>query len=382
MRTSPPPPPTARRARAAPAAAALAALAALTLTAAAGCAGSQKPSTFVWPLPPEKPRVRFIRAFSGPAEFDTSGWARFRRAITGTASATTLFNPTTLTLSPDDRRLYVACSGKGYVLEFDRTSGSVRHFPFQDGYEPKVPYGLAVDTDGSVYVADSLGKQVMVYSAEGKFLRRVGSGRMERPVGITIDRKRRLVYVVDGGARKSNRHLVEVFAPDGRHLRTIGTVGNHPGEFLFPTNVAVAPNGNLYVSDTLNSRIQVFDTDGTLVTTFGFLGDVPGGMGKVKGIAFDTFGNLHAVDAQNVYVQMFNARHQPLMAYGGPGKIAELMALPNGIAIDAKNHIFVADFGSNQVKEYELFNTTAADSVADGGSAPSHPSEGRTPAQR
>lgn len=374
MRTSPPPPPTSRRT---PLLAAL-----VLLTTAAGCSGPQKPSTFVWPLPPDKPRVRFVRAFSGSAEFDTSGWSRFRRAITGSGSALTLFNPTTIALSPDDRRLYVSCSGKAYVLEFDRASGNVRYFPFQDGYEPKVPYGVAVDSDGSVFVADSLGKQVMIYSADGRFLRRVGNGIMERPVGITIDRRRRLVYVVDGGSKQSSRHLVEVFAPDGRHLRTIGRSGNGPGEFLFPTNVAVAPNGNVYVADTLNSRIQVFDTNGTLVTTFGFLGDVPGGMGKVKGLAFDAFGNLHAVDAQNVYVQMFNARHQPLMAYGGPGKISELMSLPNGIAIDAKNHIFVADFGSNQVKEYELFNTTAADSLADGGSPPRHPSEGATPAQR
>lgn len=346
--------------------------------ALAGCAGAQKPkgSEFVWPLPPDKPRVKHVRSFSGQNDFATSGWARFRRALTGSDRGLSLLNPVAVALSPDEQRLYVSCPGKGYVLVFDREAGSVRQFPFQEGYEPKSPYGLATDSDGALFVSDSGGGAVRVYARDGKFLRQIGRGLVERPVGIAIDRRRRLVYVVDGGNRNSTRHLVEAFAPDGRHVRTFGTSGSGPAQFLFPTNVAVAPDGNVYVADTLNSRIQVFDPEGTLVTMFGFLGDVPGAFGKVKGLAFDAFGNLHVVDGQNIYVQIFNSKHQTLMAYGGFGGDPALMQLPNGIAIDSRNMIFVADFAANQVKQYELIDTTAEDSLAPAGDGDSPPAKG------
>jgi DNA-binding beta-propeller fold protein YncE len=224
------------------------------------------------------------------------------------------------------------------------------------------PSGLAVDGNGDLYVADPGSRTVIAYSQKGEWLRTIGKGRLERPFGLAIDRRRKLLYVVDGGSRTSTRHLVEVFAPDGRHLRTIGTSGNAPGEFAFPSYAAVSPQGNLYVADTLNSRVQVFDPEGNLVTFFGGIGSGPGEFGKVKGLAFDTFGNLHAVDGLHSYVQMFNSKHRVLMGYGEAGREPGLMSLPNGIAIDSKNNIYVADFMNNVVNQYEMYNTTASDS--------------------
>ena len=362
-----------------------AALAVLAL-AAAGCAGAQKPATanaFEWPLPPDRPRVRHVRSFAGSADFDTSGWGRFMRAIAGKRSGLAVQNPTALALSPDDRYLFVACPNRSTVMVFDRQAQSVSEMRFDEQYIPATPYGLAVDADGTIFVADESRGVVRGYELSGKFKVTVGKGLLERPVGIAVDRKRRILYVIDGGNRNSSRQVLDAYATsDGRHLRTIGTSGYGPGQFLFPTNVAVAPDGNVYVADTLNSRIQVFDPEGTLVTMFGFLGDRPGAFGKPKGLAFDAFGNLHVVDSQLSYVQVFNAKQMPLMAYGGPGNHPALMALPNGIAIDSKNEIFVADFIGNQVKQYQLFNTTAEDSfgAAQSPNVQPQPATGASPA--
>lgn len=337
----------------------LAAIAPL-LALVAGCAGPRQSERVAWPLPPDKPRIVYVRSISNTADVE-SGGRRLWRSLSG-AKATAVFNPTVLAVGPDDR-LYVSLTTSGTVLVLDLANGTAARTAGEEGKRPSRPYGLALDGDGNLYVGDQGDKVVWKYDASGKFVRQIGKGLFDRPVGVAFDRQRRLLYVVDGSNGSTQRHRVEVFDPDGNHLRTIGKRGSAPGEFNFPSAIAVAPDGRVFVADTGNFRVQVFDPEGNFVTMFGSIGEGPGLMGRAKGLAFDTFGNLYVVDGQLQAVQLFNAKFHPLMAFGGPANRKEYMFVPNGIAIDSKNHIFVADFGFNHVNEYELVNTTAADSV-------------------
>ncbi|WP_242343969.1 NHL repeat-containing protein [Anaeromyxobacter terrae] len=347
-----------------------AALAAAHHAAATGSAGAQRNAdTRVWPPPPDKARIEYVETISGTEGFSRSFWSKARRALFGRGDEISLKNPMALALSPDDRRLYVSCPMAGSVVELDLVERSVRGVASADGHRPAQPFGLAVDAAGDLFVADAAQRTVLVYAAGGAFLREIGRGLLERPTGLAIDRTRGLLYVVEGGSRESERHLVEVFALDGRHLRTIGGPGSAPGRFLFPSHAAVDAGGNLYVSDTLNSRVQVFDPAGELVTAFGTLGSAPGSFGKVKGIAFDAFGNLHAADGQNATVQIFNAQHRVLLEYGGRGGRVEFMELPTGVAVSSGNDIFVADYTGNRVNHYRLVNTAAQDSSVVAGAA-------------
>ena len=352
---------------------ALAAVAAL----AGGCAGRQKAAedAIMWPLPPEKPRVKHVRSFSGTSDFDHSIGRKILRGITG-AKGVAIHNPAALALTPDEKALYVSCPSRGMVLRFDLESGRVSRTADVEGASPKHPFGLAVDGDGNLYVTDQQEKLVWVYSREGKFLRQIGKDMFDRPTGIAVDRRRRLVYVVDGSKVDRDRHRVEVFAPDGRHLRTMGSRGAEPGQFNFPSFAMVAPDGNLYVADTGNFRIQVFDADGNLVTILGRMGLGPGAFSKVKGLAFDALGDLHAVDSDPAIVQMFNASHRPLMAYGGLGGRPELLGSPSGIVIDSRNNIYVADYAYNYVKQYRLFDTTVEDTRSPGDAPATAPKGG------
>jgi len=107
------------------------------------------------------------------------------------------------------------------------------------------------------------------------------------PVGLAIDNDNRLLYVVD-----EQQDQVFVFDADTLKLmRKIGTAvtpaKKHtlttPGDFSAPTNVAVDADGNVYVTDTLNSRVEIFDADGHFISTFGKPGDGPGYFFKPKG---------------------------------------------------------------------------------------------------
>lgn len=332
----------------------------LYLSIATGCAGPRASERVVWPFPPEKPRIEYVRSIASTNDVE-SGWRRFWSSISGKRPVA-VFNPTAIAMGPDDR-VYVSLSTSGTVLAFDLTKGVGYRVAAEEGHKPKLPYGIAVDGAGNLYVGDQGENVVWAYDAKGKFVRQIGKGMLERPTGLAFDRQRRMLYVVNGGHGTSMRHQIEVFDPDGRHLRTIGKRGEGPGEFNFPSSVVVAPDGRLFVADTGNFRVQVFSPDGDFVTMFGSVGEAPGQFGKPKGLAFDSFGNLYVVDGQVGIVQMFSPSFRPLMFFGGAANRPEFMYAPNGIAIDSQNRIFVSDFGFNHVNEYRLFNTTAADSA-------------------
>jgi DNA-binding beta-propeller fold protein YncE len=342
---------------------ALVALLAISSAAGAGCASAPpRPSDeFVWPRPPDKPRIRYVRTIRSPGDLPASGWERIRRTILGTDASLNVFNPTAVALSPDETRLYVSCTTTGRVLEIDLRAGTFQLAANADGHQPKQPFGLATDADGNLYVADQVEHTVWVYSAAGQFLREVGRGQLDRPTGIAIDRRRQILYVTEGGRVNDARHQVEVFALDGRHLRTIGKRGGGPGEFNFPAYLAVSREGTLFVGDTLNFRIQMFDPEGNLVGFFGAQGSGVGGFNKIKGLAFDDAGLLHVADSANSVVQIFNSKQQLLLFYGAPGARDELMQTPNGLAIDSKNNIFVADLSGDRINQYVLVDTSGAE---------------------
>lgn len=350
-----------------------AAVLALSTAAVAGCARAPlpKPSDeFVWPVPPNKPRVRYVRTIRSSADLPTSGWEAFRRMFLGADTSTAIFNPTAIALSPDENHLYVSCTSTGRVLDVDFAAGVIRLAAAGARVKPMTPFGLATDAEGNLYVADQGGHVVLVYSQAGGFLREVGRGKLDRPTGIAIDRRRQVLYVADGGRVDNKRHQVEVFSLAGQHLRTIGTRGQAPGEFNFPSYLAVSRDGTLFVSDSLNFRVQMFDPEGNLVGFFGSQGGDVGGFNKIKGLAFDNAGLLHVADSANSIVSVYNSKQQLLMFYGAKSEQQELMQTPNGIVIDAKNNIYVADLMADHVNQYVLVDTSGAE----GDDAPQAPS--------
>ncbi len=108
-------------------------------------------------------------------------------------------------------------------------------------------------------------------------------------------------------------------------LRKIGVAGKKhtltdPGTFSLPTNVAVDKDGNVYVTDTLNNRVQIFDADGKFISMFGKNGDGPGYLARPKGIAVDGDGHIWVMDAVQQRVQVFNREGQLLIYFGEPGQ--------------------------------------------------------------
>jgi len=345
---------------------ALAALAAL----AASCAQTKvAPPPVVWPDPPEKPRVRFVTSIRQTSDLDDSTWARMSRFLFGGSPDPALRQPMGLAVSEDGQRLYVADYGLGHVLVADFQRRTLEVFA---GDEPLGrPFAVALDADENVYVSDSPGKQVVVFSRKGERRLGIGHAELERPTGVAVDRARKLLYVADSASRASEKHRVLVFDLEGRLQRVLGPAGGGPtkgdreGQVYFPTYLALDAEGNLFVADSMNFRVQVFAADGRFLRKFGENGDTVGTFARLKGLAFDSFGNLYVVDGGHSNVQLFNRDFVPLMFFGGYARKLEYFDVPSGIAIDPRsNRIYVCNEFIARVNVYELINTTAADSEA------------------
>jgi sugar lactone lactonase YvrE len=209
-------------------------------------------------------------------------------------------------------------------------------------------------------------KVAMAFNRRGKPLRSIELADCERPTGIAIDAEAGVAYVSDTSSTEGSGHAVHVHAlQSGEHRARFGQKGGGAGELFFPTFLSLAPGG-VYVADTMNARVVEFASDGQFVRQLGERGDRFGHFDKPKGIATDSFGNVYVVDSFFSAVQIFNRDGKLLLFFGGPGDSPGFLANPAGLAIDAQNRIYVANGLNFRVDVYELVNTTAADSQAQG----------------
>jgi DNA-binding beta-propeller fold protein YncE len=208
---------------------------------------------------------------------------------------------------------------------------------------------VAADADGNVLVFNRGQHPIVVFDRHGNFLRSWGEGLFARPHGITIDAAGHVYCTDDSG------HCVRKFSPDGKLLLTLGTpgvssetgartvdyrtIGRAAGPFNFPTNLAVAPSGELYVTDGYgNARVHRFSADGQLIASWGEPGAGPGQFHVPHGIAIDAEGNVVIADRENSRLQWFSPT----------GKLIDEwrdIARPNDVAFDRQGNVYVAELG-------------------------------------
>ncbi len=226
------------------------------------------------------------------------------------------------------------------------------------------PRGLAVAADGWVYVADSMNHRVQVFDSDGNYLFGWGTfevgergqaagGRFNQPWGIAIGPDGN-VYVAD-----TWNHRIQVFTPDGEFIRTWGQLGQleaalNPTDFWGPRDVAVDSSGLVYVADTGNKRIRVFTPAGELVRTIGSSGVGAGQLNEPVGLAVHPDGRLFVADTWNRRIQVFSLDGAYLNSwvvtawYGDQGNRPYL-------ALDAaRGQLYVTDPDAARVMVYDF----------------------------
>ena len=253
--------------------------------------------------------------------------------------------------------------------------------------ELNTPQGMAVDADGNVYIADSVNQRIRRVGPDGVITTFAGTGdngffgddgpateaQLSTPFGVALDSDGN-VYIVDVG-----NHRIRVVGTDGV-IATFAGFGSFSGDggpaaeahLSFPRGVALDSDGNVYISDLSNRRIRRVDPEG-VITTFagtgvsGFIGDGgPATQAELTipvGLALDADGNVYIADVGSHQIRRvdpggvittFAGREgdRGFSGDGGPATEAQLNS-PRGVAVDAEGNVYIADAGNNRVRRVD-----------------------------
>jgi DNA-binding beta-propeller fold protein YncE len=325
------------------------------------------PPDLIWPLPPDPPRVRWVAEYTDLAKVKKpvvrkSGWLD---KVTGTKTADEkqeLRKPYGVTT---DRRgrIYTADTELKVVFVIDPKARSVERREGSSRVPLAMPVGVAVDSEDRLFVSDAALHSVICFSPSGTPIAHFGATALGRPGGIAIDRQRERLYVADAKASRiavfdigSFKLLAYFGAPSKIGKRDNGT-------FLTPTNVAVDRQGNVYVADTGNYRVQILDPAGKFLRSFGAQGDSPGEFIRPKGIAVDSEGHVYVADAEFNNFQILTPEGQPLLAVGALGSEPGQFALVAGLYIDSDDQIYTTEMFRGRV---QVFHYISQPDSADG----------------
>lgn len=319
-----------------------------------GCAEAPKApvvemAPIVFPPPPAEPRFYFERTIHSSAEVTAKEEsAQLRELLTGETARVGEGFGKPYGVAAHRGRVYIADSIGGAVKVLDIPGQRYFKVGLDEAGQLRQPLGVDVDVDGNIFVIDATQKLLKIYDPEGKFLRQVGGPQVfARPTGVGVDPAGERAYVVDtGGVDKKEEHRVRVFnAKTGEHLFDFGERGKGPGQFNLARDVAVAPNGTVYVVDTGNFRVQAFDRDGKYLFEFGGVGRFPGQFVRPREIAIDGSGNLYVSDAAFGNFQLFDPQGRLLLFVGDRAErdAPARYMLPAGIAVDRDGRVYMAD---------------------------------------
>ena len=219
------------------------------------------------------------------------------------------------------------------------------------------PVALASAPEGVLYVLSrgqegaggvvAPNKRIGKVTIDQQFIGDFGRDEFVWPVDLAVDR--------DGNLYCSEEHgnYVLVFDEDGQKIGQWGEAGSDEGCLRGPAGLAFDADDNLYVVDGGNDRVQKFTRDGEFLMSFGRSGSGKGELAKPWGISLDKEGNVYVADWGNNRAQKFSAGGEFLLSFGDDGKgDGGELDHPSDLAVDSEGDVYVVDWGNFRVQIY------------------------------
>jgi len=245
------------------------------------------------------------------------------------------------------------------IIKLHKQTGEVLHSWGADLFI--MPHGLEIDKENNVWVTDVALHQIFKFSSEGTLLMTLGEAQIpgadashfNLPTDIAVSEDGSF-YVSDG---YGNSRVVK-FSKDGTYLYEWGTFGNKQGEFNTPHGIDLDQNGNVYVADRENNRIQKFDAEGNFIALWQnkvteqlYAVTIDNKNNHLFGIDYMTV-NDTVVKGSDIFRFDLNMNLQ--IQFGRTGFYAGPISRYHDIQIDDEGSIYVGDILGNQVQKFRI----------------------------
>jgi YD repeat-containing protein len=310
----------------------------------------------------------------GKAEAETCATS-CRSGISGSGSAQ-FEGPWGIAINQSTGNLYVADYLADRVEEFSSTGAFVTSFGSKGsgGGQFTTSQGVAIDSSGDVWVADYSNQRIEEFSSSGTFMlaagwgvkdgkseaetctttcqagiKGSGNGELNGPTELALANGD--LYVSD-----YNNYRVDEFSSAGVYMSKFGSKGSGNGQFEGPTAIAVDPSsGELYVADPGNARVQEFTNGGIFLTTFGSKGSESGQFGVPVGVTVSSSGSLDVSDHSNNRIEEWEpvpSTPAYTSRFGMKGSASGQLEGPQKVAADSHGDLWVADYHNKRIEEF------------------------------
>ena len=246
------------------------------------------------------------------------------------------------------------------ILELDNESGKILHSWGANYFI--MPHGLSVDKENNIWVTDVGLHQIFKFSHDGKLLMKLGVAKVpgndaahfNLPTDIAVADNGSF-YVSDG---YGNSRVVK-FSSSGKYIKSWGTYGNKPGEFIIPHGITIDHNNTIYVADRQNNRVQLFDTSGNFLKELKNDAKVE----QLPSITIDNTDHLFAIDydptikmdstVMGSTIFEYDSSQHANNHFGATGSTKRTTCWFHDIAIDSKGNIYVGDIIGLKVLKFK-----------------------------
>ena len=344
--------------------------AAFLIIGASACGEAGVQSGDVESVETEAPVVNPLNDYSNPYQ-TVDGWATLPDGRTWGSTAGVDIDPDGQHIWAIDRCGANSCAGSDLdpIVKFDPEGNVVTTF---GGGTMLFPHGLHVDQDGNVWVTDARGPDpddpsqagkghvAIKFSAEGEVLLTLGEpGVAGTGEGAILNTPNDVavgpngdIYVGDGHEGQNSEDPTTVarivkFSADGEFITSWGQYGSEAGDLRTPHALAFSPEGQLVVADRGNNRLQIFDEEGNYIDEFKQFS-------RPSDFAFDANGLIYVADSESAFDNIRNPGAQPGIRVGSLADgtvnyliVGEVEAYPDGsnpegVAVDAAGNVYGA----------------------------------------
>jgi hypothetical protein len=298
-----------------------------------GCATTQKEDleTVFYPALPQEPRIQFLMSITSEKDIGKEE-SSFKQFLLGeTQSVRQVSRPYGIATAPG--KIFISDRTLRKILIVDLVQQKFDYIRDEGEGSLDQPAGIWITPSGDLYVSDFGRRQVLVFDAAYNYVRTYGDvDQFSKPLDVVVNENR--IYVCDFNTHE----IIVVDKESGETVQIIGGEGAEEGRMFKPTHLSLDRDGNIYVTDSFNFRIQKFNPDGNFEKIFGYQGDTLGGFARPKGVAVSDDGLIYAVDTAFENVQIFDNDSALLLLYFGEfGPNPGSMYLPNSVHIDYDN---------------------------------------------